>query len=197
MRRTLVIIFCRSFKMNRCGKLAASILLTLLLASSNAMLYSTPDQDATTSQAGTRIELLEEQQREKARNLPPAKPNRAEQFLEKYIGDDPLNKYAGGIPGLHLRLGGTPRSAGFSIGPEYVRPDLAKGQMTFRATAVASTKLWYLIETELRFPHFTRRYSGPGFHGAAAPCQFHRLLWPRSRFSKNGAQQLWPGREHV
>jgi hypothetical protein len=144
--------------MNKSWKLAPWIFLTVQFASSAAHLYSAPAQDVTASQAGTRIELLEEQQKEKARNLLPARPPKAEQWLDKYVGQDPLNKYMGGIPGLHLRLGGLPSGAGFSMGSEYFRPDLAKRQVSFRASAVGSVKLWYLIETELRFPHLARQY---------------------------------------
>jgi outer membrane protein assembly factor BamA len=74
------------------------------------------------------------------------------------VGDDPMNKYMGGIPGLHLRFGGMPSGSGFGLGPEYYRPDLAKGTVSFRASTVGSQKLWYQIETELRFPHLARRY---------------------------------------
>ena len=151
--------------MNKRWKLAPWIFLTLQLAASAARLYSAPAQDVTASQAGTRIELLEEQQKEKARNLLPARPPKAEQWLDKYVGRDPLNKYIGGVPGLHLRFGGMPSGAGLSIGPEYFRPDLAKGQVFFRASAVGSQKLWYLIETELRFPHLARQYLDVGIQG--------------------------------
>ena len=144
--------------MNKRWKLAPWIFLTVQFTSSAARLCSAPAQDGTASQAGTRIEWIEEQQKEKARNLLPAQPPKAEQWLDKYVGGDPMNKYLGGIPGLHLRFGGAPSGGGLSIGPEYLRPDLAKGQVSFRASAVGTKKLWYLIETELRFPHLARQY---------------------------------------
>ncbi len=95
----------------------------------------------------------------------PATPGKAEQSLERYVGENPLNEYMGGLPGLHLRLGGMPGGAGFALGPEYFRPDLAKGQVSFRVSAVGSTKQWYLIETELLFPHLARRYLDLGIQG--------------------------------
>jgi outer membrane protein assembly factor BamA len=146
-------------------KPALPIFLVLQFASSALWISSAAAQDMTASQAGTRIELLEEQQEEKARNLLPAGPDKVEQSLDNYVGENPLNKYMGGLPGLLLRIGGTPSGSGFALGPEYFRPDLAKGQMSFRASAVGSTKLWYLIETELRFPHLARRYLDLGFQG--------------------------------
>jgi outer membrane protein assembly factor BamA len=115
-------------------------------------------QDLTGLQEGTRIELLERQQEEKARNPIPAKPHKVELILDKYVGEDPLNKCMGGIPGLHLHFGGLPSGAGFVLGPEYLRTDLAGGQVSFRASAIGSMKLWYLIETELEFPHLARQH---------------------------------------
>ena len=98
-------------------------------------------------------------------DLSPAKPDGIEQALEKYIGEDPLNKYLGGISGLRLRLGGLPSGGGFAVGPEYYRTSLLKGQMHFRAYATGSQKLWYAIETELRFPHLADNYLDLDFHG--------------------------------
>ena len=57
------------------------------------------------------------------------------------------------MSGLRLNLGGLPSGGGFAIGPEYYRTGLLKGQMHFRTSATGSLKLWYEIETELRFPH--------------------------------------------
>jgi outer membrane protein assembly factor BamA len=144
--------------MNKCWKLIVPVLVTLQFACPVARLYSVPAQDIKTSQAGTRIELLEEKQKEKDAHLRPAAPGKVEQALVKYVGEDPLNKYMGGIPGLRLRFGSMPMGAGFGLGAEYARPDLAKGNVHFQASAIGSNKLWYLIDTELRFPHLARRY---------------------------------------
>ena len=137
--------------MKRYLKYAASTLIALQMVS------SVHSQDSNSMTPQSRIKSIVEQQKEKARNLVPAEPDRFERILYRYVGDDPLNKYAGGIPGLHLRLGGLPSGSGFSLGTEYLRPDLAGGQMAFRASAVGSPKLWYMIETELRFPHLVLR----------------------------------------
>lgn len=144
--------------MNRQWTLTARALLALGLSYGTVFFSSVFAQESTSSQAGTRIELMTEQQEEKARNLGPAKPPGVEQALEKYVGEDPLNKYMGGIPGLRLRLGGLPSGGGFGLGPEYYRTDLAKGQMHFRTFASGSSKLWYIIEMELRFPHLAGRF---------------------------------------
>ena len=138
--------------MKRFWKLVIAILTAIQIGSS---VYA---QNPNSVQPKSRIEWIVEQQRKKARNLAPAEPHKFEQELYKYVGENPLNKYMGGIPGLHLRFGGLPSGSGLALGPEYFRPDLADGQMSFRASVVGSRKLWYKIETELRFPHLARRY---------------------------------------
>jgi outer membrane protein assembly factor BamA len=150
--------------MNKRRDLAVLIMLVLRITFFTALPASALSQDSPAAQASTRTELIEAQQKDKAQRLQPAKPSKAERWLEKYVGDHPLNKYLGGIPGLDLRLGGLSGS-GFSMGAEYSKPDLAKGQISFRASAVGSTKLWSLIETELRFPHFAGRRLDMDFRG--------------------------------
>ena len=151
--------------MNKRWKLRAGIFLALGYLSVTIPGFSNPAPDPPPSQPGTRIELMEEQQEEKARYLQPAKPPKAEEVLEKHVGDDPLNKYMGGIPGLHLRFGGLSSGGGFGLGPEYYRTDLAEGQMHFRIFGAGSVRKWYLIETELRFPHVGGRHLALEIHG--------------------------------
>jgi outer membrane protein assembly factor BamA len=105
-----------------------------------------------------RLQTIARLQRAKAKNLTPSQPDRMERFLYRYVGDNPMNKYAGGIPGLHLRFGGLPSGGGFGLGMEYLRPDLAGGTTTFRVSGVGSTKQWYRIEAELEFPGLAERY---------------------------------------
>jgi hypothetical protein len=108
--------------------------------------------------AETRMASLERAQRERAAELAPAGPDKVEGVLERRIGDDPMNKYVGGVPGLHLRFGGLPSGAGFALGLEYKRPDLRDGMMMFRASAAASTNLWHGLEAELGFPRVGGRF---------------------------------------
>jgi hypothetical protein len=114
--------------------------------------------DASATHIETRMEDLERQQEAKDRNLVPSQSGRVERLLDRIIGENPMNKYAGNIPGLYLRFGGLESGAGFGIGLEYLRPDLAEGLASFRASAVGSTRHWYRIETELQFPYLAGRY---------------------------------------
>ncbi len=127
-----------------------------------ALASAVPAQDTSSSQAATRSGSTEQQQQEKARKLRPDEPGRAEQAFDKYFGENPLNKALGGITGLRLRFGGLPTGSGFGLGPEYFRPDLAKGQVLFRAAAIGSIKQWYLVDTELQFPYLARRFLNLG-----------------------------------
>ncbi|HYK90854.1 MAG TPA: BamA/TamA family outer membrane protein [Acidobacteriota bacterium] len=122
-------------------------------------------QEGSSSQAATRTESLEKQQEEKARKLRPEQASRPEQAFTKYLGENPLRRPLGGITGLRIRFGGLPSGSGFGLGPEYFRPDLAKGQMLFRVAAIGSAKLWYLVDTELQFPYLARRFLGVGIYG--------------------------------
>ena len=144
-------------------KFIGLIFLALQLIFIPSPLSSASSQEMEAAEGKSRIELMEKQQQEKAHILTPAKPGKVEQVLEKYIGENPLNKYMGGIHGLHLRMGGLPSGGGFSLGPEYYRPDLVRGAVSFRAAAVGSTKLWYMVETELQFPNLAQRYLDLGF----------------------------------
>ncbi len=135
------------------------------IASSAALLPIATAQEVSSSQAATRKEALEKQQQEKARTLRPEEPDRAEQAFNNYIGENPLQRIFGGITGLRLRFGGLPSGSGFGLGPEYYRPDLAKGQVLFRAAAIGSAKRWYLVDTELQFPYLARRFLSVGMLG--------------------------------
>jgi outer membrane protein assembly factor BamA len=150
---------------NGCRKSTMMILLALEFASLEPPRAYALIEDKAPSLEGTRIELIEKQQEEKERILQAAKPPRIEQALDKYVGEDPLHKYMGGIPGLRLRLGGMPSGAGFGFGPEYFRPDLARGRLSFRATAIGTKKLWYRLETELSFPRLAGQHLNLGFRG--------------------------------
>ena len=151
--------------MNKRWKHTARIFLAVGILSAAAPAFPNTASDTPPSPPATRSAWMAEQQAEKARNLKPARPHKVEEALEKHVGEDPLNKYMGGIPGLHLRLGGLPSGGGFGLGPEYYRTDLAGGQMHFRVFGTGSAKRWYLLETELRFPHVGGRYLDLGIRG--------------------------------
>jgi outer membrane protein assembly factor BamA len=135
---------------------AYAAVLTSLLVSLHAITALASDTAITPGES--RIETIVQLQEAKARNLAPSQPDRVERSLYSYIGKNPMNKYVGSIPGLHLRFGGLPSGGGFGLGIEYLRPDLAGGTATFRISGVGSTKQWNRIEAELEFPSLAERY---------------------------------------
>ncbi len=166
--------------MKRRWKFAAVIFMAV------QMTFSVYARNLDSEEPQSRIEWIAEQQKKKARNLVPAQPHKVERGLHKYVGDDPLNKYMGGIPGLHLRFGGLPSGSGFALGPEYVRPDLADGRISFRASAVGSSKRWYKIETELHFPHLSPRYLDVRIKGHRTDANSLDYYGPGSESQKTG-----------
>lgn len=100
----------------------------------------------------TRVEEIEQQRREKARNLTPDVPPEAERTVAT-VQKDILYKVFGGWNGVRLSLGGLYPRSGFAGGPEYFRPDLADGRVQFRVAAKISTRLYEKADAQLTFPH--------------------------------------------
>ncbi len=107
---------------------------------------------AAAQEPATRTEQLEREAVEKSRNLKPDEPTKAERRIESLTKGDFIAKLTGGFPGLRVKLGGLATGSGFGLGPEYYRPDLLRENMTFRAAAVGSYKLYYKLDTEFGFP---------------------------------------------
>lgn len=111
----------------------------------------TPEADrmAPTTRAG-QIELERQQ---KAQQLEPDEPSRAEHVFivikEKRI----IERLTAGIAGFRAHMGGLITGSGFAIGPEYYRHDLLRDHMTFRASARASIEKFYLMDTEMDLRH--------------------------------------------
>jgi hypothetical protein len=106
------------------------------------------DRMAPQSRAG-QIELERQQ---KAQHLEPDSPSSVEHALivikEKRI----IERITAGIAGFRVRMGGLITGSGFAVGPEYHREDLAKSQVTFRASARGSIQKFYLMDAELDMP---------------------------------------------
>jgi len=54
-------------------------------------------------------------------------------------------------------------ASGFAFGPEYRRPDVAKGNIFLRATSQLSTHSYQLYETELAFPRLANDHAFVNF----------------------------------
>jgi hypothetical protein len=106
----------------------------------------------------SRSAQIEQERQKKAAQLEPDKPDRVERafikgkrVLDLILVSPPAGirpKFSSSAPGWgSLVLG-----SGFSVGPEYYRPDLAKGEMVFRASVIGTTKHNYLFDSQLTFP---------------------------------------------
>ena len=106
----------------------------------------------------SRSALIEQERQKKAAQLKPDEPDKGERAFIK--GKRVLNlvllsppagirpKFSSSAPGW----GGLVLGSGFSLGPEYYRPDLAKGEMVFRASVIGTTRHNYLFDSQLTFP---------------------------------------------
>ncbi|MDX2151219.1 MAG: BamA/TamA family outer membrane protein [Bryobacteraceae bacterium] len=101
----------------------------------------------------TRAEEIEQQRLRRLAKLQPETTTSTESFLVKVRDQKLLERVFGGIGGLRVRFGGLATGSGFALGPEYLRRDLAGGELTFRASARASTRGWQLYDLELRAPN--------------------------------------------
>jgi hypothetical protein len=111
---------------------------------------------ASPQQPRTRAEQIEEARREKAATLTPAKPEKGERIFSQYADPRVMDKLLGRFPGLRLKIGGLMTGSGFALGPEYFRPDLNNGNLTFRATLVGSLRRFYLMETHFAMPRLLK-----------------------------------------
>lgn len=106
-------------------------------------------------QPATRVEEIQQARLEKANSVEPETVHGTISFLNKL-------EQGGGIEAIltgasadgfqPLLLGGTRSGNGTSIGIGYQRRDLLKGNLTFRASARASTGRSYLFDVELSMP---------------------------------------------
>jgi hypothetical protein len=104
----------------------------------------------------TRMEQMRRDAERRVQDLKPDEPDRTEQLVDKVL-ETATDRIFGGLPGLRIKMGGLPTGSGFALGPEYYRPDLRRGQMTFRASAVASARQFYLIDIGLSLPYLVGR----------------------------------------
>jgi hypothetical protein len=118
-------------------------ILPVLLLLTQAVAWA---QEGSSSDDPLRSVQIERERREKADQLKPDEPEKAEREFEKYeyLADTIFAapharirpKFSSSAPGW----GGLIVGSGFSLGPEYYRPDLAKGEVIFRASAIGTVK---------------------------------------------------------
>ncbi|MFB3924177.1 MAG: BamA/TamA family outer membrane protein [Terriglobia bacterium] len=68
-----------------------------------------------------------------------------------------MERVSAGVAGFRLKLGGLVPGGGFALGPEYLRDDLAEGNLVFRSAAQASIKGYQRYDLQFSAPHFARQ----------------------------------------
>ncbi|MEX2260459.1 MAG: BamA/TamA family outer membrane protein [Bryobacteraceae bacterium] len=100
----------------------------------------------------TRAEIIQAERQQRAQKLTPERLSGTESFLHEIKRRRIVERLFGGIGGWRLRFGGLPPRSGFGLGPEYLRRDLANGNVIFRASARASTRKYYILESQVVLP---------------------------------------------
>jgi hypothetical protein len=105
------------------------------------------------AQVNTRAAQIEQARREKAANIKPEEVSKAEARLNYIIDSKILERLTAGIGGVRVIFGGLATGQGFALGPEYFRPDLADGNVLFRAGARASGARGLLLDLQTGMPN--------------------------------------------
>jgi hypothetical protein len=107
---------------------------------------------AAEAQHSSRAAEIEAARQEKAKQLQPDETSGAEKTLVEIREQKIIERITAGIAGFRLTFGNLATGSGFALGPEYLRRDLADGQVVFRGSTRASLKQYYLMDLQLSFP---------------------------------------------
>jgi len=92
----------------------------------------------------------------KAKTLQPEKVSKAENFLRRFKDEKQLEKFQGGVNGFRPKIGNMVTGGGFAGGIEYGRDDFMDGELTARASAQISTRLFQKYQVEALFPKLAK-----------------------------------------
>jgi hypothetical protein len=109
------------------------------------------------AQVESRAAEIEAARQQKAAQQAPEETSGFEKKLVVIKEQKIIERITAGFSGLGLSFGKLATGSGFAMGPEYLRQDLADGQVIFRASARGSLKLYYLTEVELSMPKLAHR----------------------------------------
>lgn len=101
----------------------------------------------------TREEEIQQARQAKEKELKPEAASKPENFLRRFKDEKFLERFQAGYNGFRLKTGQMVTRSGFAIGPEYIREDLWRGQLTARASAQISTRGYYKLEGQAILPH--------------------------------------------
>jgi len=142
-----------SGEMPRPRKASVPRLLPGMLALLLAVMWGLPDAAA---QADSRAAQIETARQEKSKHLQPDRSSKMERGLVALKERKLLERASTGIGGLRVKLGGLVQGGGFALGPEYLRRDLAHGNLVFRSAAQSSLRAYQRYDVQFSAPHFAK-----------------------------------------
>ena len=126
--------------LNRAAPLTRCFLVGLLLAAPLA------------AQHETRADEIRAARKEKAGRLEPEVSYKIEERLNKLDRQRVIERFMVGADGLGVRLGGMPTGQGFALGPQYLRRDLADGNVVFRTSLAGTLTTAWLADLQVTMP---------------------------------------------
>jgi hypothetical protein len=102
----------------------------------------------------SRAGQIEAAREKKVQNLKPEAVTPLERRLRYIKEAKVLERISAGVAGFRAKLGGMVTGGGFGIGPEYLREDLARGEVYFRGAAQVSTKGYQKFDLQFALPRF-------------------------------------------
>ncbi len=140
----------------------------------------------------SRSSEIEKVRRDKASHLAPDEPSKTEGALVRFKEGRVLERLTGGVSGFRVKFGGLVPGGGFALGPEFVRQDLANGNVLFRVAAQGSIKSYERADLNVGSPRWAKKrmffdffpvyhnypginYYGPGPHSRKSSRSDYRL----------------------
>jgi outer membrane protein assembly factor BamA len=120
----------------------------VLLLLGSILIFTIP----LSAQIDSRAAQIQAAREKKARELQPDVPSKVERALVSFKDKKILERLTAGIAGFRLKFGGLATGSGFALGPEYLRQELAEGNVVFRGSASASLKKYQLFDLQVTMP---------------------------------------------
>ncbi len=90
------------------------------------------------AQVDSRAAEIRAARAQRAQHMVPEDPTLIERTLDFAEDTKILERISLGVSGFRPKLGGLVTGSGFALGPEYLRSDLARGEIIFRGAAQSS-----------------------------------------------------------
>ncbi len=116
------------------------------------------------AQHETREDEIRAARKEKADRLEPEVSYKIEERLNNLDRQRVIERLMVGADGLGVRLGGMPTGQGFAVGPEYLRRDLADGNVVFRTSLAGTLTTAWLADLQVTMPKLANGKFTLDFH---------------------------------